>query len=63
MPATRTAGAFVLVSVCTVSLLGVGFAIRRAGDSSGGLRVVLIAVAVLTVLISWMMLNLIYVLR
>jgi uncharacterized membrane protein len=61
--ATRTAGALVLVSVCTVSLLGVGFAIRLAGDRSGGLRVVLIAVAVLTVLISWMTLNFIYVLR
>ncbi len=61
--ATRTAGAIVLVSVCTVSLLGVGFAIRLARDSSGGLRVVLIAVAVLTVLISWMTLNFIYVLR
>ena len=32
---TRTAGAFVLVSACTVSLLGVGFAIRLAGHSSG----------------------------
>ena len=61
--ATRTAGAFVLVSVCTVSLLGVGFAIRLAGDSSGGLRVALIAVAVLTVLVSWLTLNLIFVLK
>jgi len=61
--ATRTAGAFVLVSVCTVSLLGVGFAIRLAGDSSGGLRVVLIAVAVLTVLVSWLTLNFIFVLK
>ena len=39
--ATRTAGALVLVTVCTVSLLGVGFAIRLARDRSGGLRVVL----------------------
>jgi len=61
--ATRTAGAFVLVSVCTVSLLGVGFAIRLAGDSSGGLRVALIAVAVLTVLVSWLTLNFIFVLK
>ena len=61
--ATRTAGALVLVSVCTVSLFGVGFAIRLAGDSSGRLRVVLIAVAVLTVLVSWMTLNFIYVLK
>ncbi len=61
--ATRAAGAFVLVSVCIVSLLGVGFALRLAGDSSGGMRVVLIAVAVLTVLISWVTLNFIYVLR
>ena len=61
--ATRTAGGFVLVSVCTVSLLGVGFAIRLAGDSSGGLRVALIAVAVLTVLVSWLTLNFIFVLK
>jgi uncharacterized membrane protein len=58
--ATRTAGAFVLVSVCTVSLLGVGFAIRLAGQSSGGPRVVLIAVAVLTVLVSWITLNFVF---
>jgi len=61
--ATRTAAAFVLVSVCSISLLGVGFAIRLAGDSSGGLRVLLIAVAVLTVLISWMTLNFTFILR
>ena len=61
--ATRTAGALVLVTVCTVSLLGVGFAIRLARDSSGGLRVVLVAVAVLTVLISWITLNSVFVLR
>jgi uncharacterized membrane protein len=61
--ATRTAATFVLVSVCIVSLLGVGFAIRLAGGSSGGLRVVLIAIAVATVLVSWLTLNLIFVLR
>jgi uncharacterized membrane protein len=61
--ATRTAGAIVLLTVCTVSLLGVGFAIRLAGDSTGSMRVVLIAVAVLTVAMSWMTLNIVYLLR
>jgi uncharacterized membrane protein len=51
------------VSVCTVSLFGVGFAIHLAGESSGRLRVVLIAVAVFTVLISWITLNFVFVLR
>ncbi len=61
--ATRTAATFVLASACTISLLGVGFAIRLAGESSGRPRVVLIAVAVLTVLVSWITLNFVFVLR
>jgi uncharacterized membrane protein len=60
---TRTAGSLVLVTVCTVSLLGVGFAIHLAGESSGRLRAVLIAVAVLTVVVSWTTLNVLYVLK
>jgi uncharacterized membrane protein len=61
--ATPAAGTLVLVTACTVSLLGVGFAIRLAGDSSGRLRALLIAVAVLTVALSWATLNVVYVLR
>jgi uncharacterized membrane protein len=61
--ATRTASAFILVSVCTASLFGVGLAIHLAGDRSGGMRFLLIAVAVLTIALSWSTLNSVYVLR
>jgi uncharacterized membrane protein len=61
--ATRTTGHLVIVTVCIVSLLGVGFAIRLADSSSEPLRVVLIAVAVLTVAVSWLTMNTVYILR
>ena len=45
------------------SLLGVGFALDLAGRTSGPRRVLLIGVAVLTVVLSWMMVNTVYTLR
>jgi uncharacterized membrane protein len=60
---TRAFGTILLIAVCTASLLGVGSVLRLAGDRTGPLRVLLIAVAVMTVALSWTMLNTIYTLR
>jgi uncharacterized membrane protein len=45
------------------SLLGVGFALTLAGRHSGPLQVVLIGVAVLTVVLSWTVVNTVFTLR
>jgi uncharacterized membrane protein len=60
---TRTIGTVLLVAVCVGGLLGVGFALGLARDQTGGLRILLIALAALTVAVSWTMLNTIYTLR
>jgi uncharacterized membrane protein len=60
---TRTVGSVLLVAVCVGGLLGVVFALGLARDESGSLRVLLIALAALTVAVSWTMLNTIYTLR
>ncbi len=60
---TRAAGTVLLISVCVASLLGVGFAVDLAGRSSGHVRAALVAVAAVTVALSWTMLNTIYTLR
>lgn len=60
---TRTAATVLLVVASMGSLLGVGFAIGLAGERSDGLRILLIAVAALTVALSWLSLNTIYTLR
>jgi uncharacterized membrane protein len=60
---TRTIGTVLLVAVCVGGLLGVGFALGLARDESGGLRILLIALAAVTVAVSWTMLNTIYTLR
>jgi uncharacterized membrane protein len=45
------------------SLLGVGFALSHAGRENGLLRGVLIGLAVLTVMLSWTLVNTVYTLR
>jgi uncharacterized membrane protein len=52
-----------LVGASTASLLGVGFALILAGRSSGATKALLVAVAVLTVALSWTTLNTVYTLR
>ncbi len=52
-----------LVGASVASLLGVGFALGLAGRRGGPLRVLLIGVAVLTVVLSWTVVNTVYTLR
>jgi uncharacterized membrane protein len=52
-----------LVGASTASLTGVGFALSLAGGDSGARRLLLIGVAVLTVVLSWTVVNTVYTLR
>jgi uncharacterized membrane protein len=52
-----------LVGVSVASLLGVGYALTLAGRNSGAVRVLLIGGAVLTVVLSWAVMNTVYTLR
>jgi uncharacterized membrane protein len=52
-----------LVGASAASLLGVGFALSLAGREGGARRVLLIGVAVLTVVLSWTVVNTVYTLR
>jgi uncharacterized membrane protein len=60
---TRGSAAVLLVGASVASLLGVGFALDLAGRQGGPVRVLLIGVAVLTVVLSWMVVNTVYTLR
>ena len=52
-----------LVGVSVASLLGVGYVLHLAGRESGAQRVLLIGAAVLTVVLSWTVMNTVYTLR
>jgi uncharacterized membrane protein len=60
---TRGSATVLLLGASVASLLGVGFALERAGRESGALRVVLIGFAVLTVVLSWTLINTVYTLH
>ncbi|WP_200216483.1 DUF1345 domain-containing protein [Micromonospora coerulea] len=60
---TRGTAAVLLVGAGVTSLLGVGFALSLAGRQSGSMRVLLIGVAILTVLLSWTVVNTVFTLR
>ncbi len=60
---TRGPATLLLVGASVASLLGVGLALSVAGRESGAPRVLLIAVAVLTVVLSWTVVNTVYTLR
>jgi uncharacterized membrane protein len=60
---TRGTAAVLLVGASVASLLGVGFALDLAGRQGGPLRVLHIGVAVLTVVLSWTVVNTVYTLR
>jgi uncharacterized membrane protein len=60
---TRGTAAVLLVGASVASLLGVGFALDLAGRQGGPVRVLLIGVAVLTVVLSWTVVNTVYTLR
>ena len=60
---TRGSAAVLLLAASVASLLGVGFTLDLAGRESGPLRVLHIGVAVLTVVLSWTVVNTVYTLR
>jgi uncharacterized membrane protein len=60
---TKGSATVLLVGASVASLLGVGFALRIAGQHSGPPRALLIGVAVLTVVVSWALINTVYTLR
>jgi uncharacterized membrane protein len=60
---TRGSAALLLTGASVASLLGVGFALDLAGRASGPRRVLLIGAAVLTVVLSWTVVNTVYTLR
>jgi uncharacterized membrane protein len=60
---TRGSATVLLVGSSVASLLGVGFAITLADGKSGPLQVLLIGVAVLTVVLSWTVVNTVFTLR
>jgi uncharacterized membrane protein len=60
---TRGSALVLLVGASVTSLLGVGLTLSLAGHQSGPRRVLLIGVAVLTVVVSWTVVNTVYTLR
>lgn len=60
---TRGTAAVLLVGAGVTSLLGVGFALSTAGRQSDSMRMLLVGVAILTVLLSWTLVNTVFTLR
>ena len=60
---TRTSARALLVAACLASLVGVGAALSLAGHRTGPTRIGLIAFAVLTLVLSWTVVNTLYTLR
>ena len=60
---TETSARALLVAASVASLLGAGYALHLAGQHSGTPRLLLIGVAVLTVVLSWTVINTVYTLR
>lgn len=60
---TRSTASLLLISASTASLFGVGFALNLAGQTSGEQQVRLICVTVLTVVLSWTVINTLFTLR
>jgi uncharacterized membrane protein len=60
---TRGSATVLLVGASVSSLVGAGFALEAARHETGRAQVLLIAVAILTVLVSWTVVNTVYTLR
>ena len=60
---TRGTATLLLLAASVASLLGVGFALVLAGQESGLLRVLLVGLAVVTVMLSWTVVNTVFTLR
>ncbi len=61
--ATRSTARLLLLGASVTSLVGVGEALVLAGRTSGAARVLLVAVAVVTVVLSWALINTTFTLR
>jgi uncharacterized membrane protein len=60
---TRISATALLIGASVASLLGVGLALSLAGKESGTTRVLLIGVALVTVMLSWTVVNTVFTLR
>jgi uncharacterized membrane protein len=60
---TRTSARALLVAASLASLVGVGAALSLGGDRTGATRIALIAFAVVTLVLSWTVVNTLYTLR
>ena len=60
---SRLAAHALVLIACVTSLLGVGAELARAADASGGEKVALTAVAVVTVVLSWAVVHTVFALR
>jgi uncharacterized membrane protein len=60
---TRGSATVLLLAASMASLLGVGFALILAGQESGQLKILLVGFAVLTVVVSWTVVNTVFTLR
>lgn len=60
---TRSTAAALLLGASLASLLAVGFTLSAAGREIGGPRLMLIVAALLTVVVSWMVVNTVFTLR
>jgi uncharacterized membrane protein len=60
---TEGSARLLLVAAGAASLLGAGYALHLAGQERGAPRVLLVCVAVLTVVLSWTLINTVYTLR
>jgi uncharacterized membrane protein len=60
---TEGSARVLLVGTSVASLLGAGYALHLAGQHGGALRVLLIGAAVLSVVLSWTVMNTVYSLR
>jgi uncharacterized membrane protein len=60
---TRGSAAVLLIGASVASLLGVGFLLSLAGEHTGASRVLLTGLGVVTVVLSWTVVNSVYTLR
>jgi hypothetical protein len=60
---TRGTAAILEVGAATVSIVGVLFALQQASETGGSEKVILTTAAMLTILVSWVLVTTVYVLR
>ena len=60
---SRTVAELLILGAGTAQLVAVGFALAKASHAAGGLKAYLIALGVLSVVLSWVMVHTVYMLR